>query len=118
MRLCRFSSLVLMAALATASCANYFSDDSIEAVGVDKRSSSGFERQANRPTRIDDKYFHFSIGYKRLAAYGNDKRVAAEAVSKQIISERGYCPRGYQVHADPNVSTGSYGYHWFVECND
>jgi hypothetical protein len=108
----------LAVAVSVAGCGSYFADDSISVVGVDKRPSGGFEQHAGRQTNAGDKYFQFGIGYKRLQAYGGNTRVAAEAISKQVMAERGYCLRGYQIHANPNLRTGTYGYSWFVECND
>ena len=108
----------LLVTQAATGCAGYFSDDSVEVVGVDKRTTGGYARQINRPTRTDDKYFQVNIGYKRLAAYGGDTRAAAEAESKRITAERRYCPRGYQIHANPNVRSGTYGYYWIIECNE
>lgn len=101
-----------------AGCASYFSDDSVTIEGVDKRSAGGYERHAGRPTRIDDKFYQVSIGYKRLTTYGSDTRKAAEAESRHLTSEHGYCPHGYQIHANPKIRTGTYGYSWFIECND
>jgi hypothetical protein len=107
------------AAMAVAAgCASHFADESVTVEGVDKRPAGGYERLAGRKTRLDDKYFQVTIGYKRLAAYGGDTRAAAEAESKRIISSFGYCPRGYQITANPNARTGTYGYFWFIQCND
>jgi len=47
-----------------------------------------------------------------------DKKAAGKQDLERLTAERGYCPRGYEIDANPNVRSGTYGYYWFIECND
>jgi hypothetical protein len=111
--------LGIVAVSSLSACVGYFSDDSVTVHSVNKRPSGGYERYADELTRPDAQFFEVSIGYKRLQKYGGDTQAAAEAESKRMTAERGYCPQGYRIqHPPTGARTGFYGYYWFLECNN
>jgi hypothetical protein len=111
----------LAAALLPAGCAYYPELDYVRYEGIDYGYMRGSEqktyyRDHGRQTSKTDKIFQFAIGQKKFREFNSDYELAARTITKQVFDKEGFCPQGYDIKYDKNITGGDHGFIWKVFC--
>ncbi len=103
-------------------CAYYPNLDYVRYYGLDYGYRYGsknkiYYSESGRVTSSDDKIIGFSIGAKKLKEFNDDRTLASNTITAEIVKREGFCPNGYKIKFDPSVSQGDMGFGWTVFCD-
>lgn len=113
--------LYVLVILMLAGCSYYPALDYVRYKGVDYGYAHGSEkkiyyRDHNRETKKTDRIFQFSISQKKFREFNSDYDLASQTITKQTVEREGFCPNGYEITYDKNVTGGDLSFIWMVFC--
>ena len=114
-------TLLTLGALQLVGCAYYPNLDYVRYEGVDYGYAYGSEhkiyyRDHDRETNKTDKIFQFAIGQKKFREFNSDHELASNTITKQVLEKEGFCPDGYEIKYDKNITGGDHSFIWKVFC--
>ena len=113
--------LFVLGVITLTGCAYYPNLDYVRYEGIDYGYAHGSEqkiyyRDAGRETKKIDKIFQFEIGQKKFREFNSDHDLASRTITKQIFEKEGFCPNGYEIKYDKNITGGDLSFNWKVFC--
>ena len=117
----KLNRLLVLGVLLLVSCAYYPNLDYVRYEGVDYGYAHGSERKIyyrdyGRETKITDKIFQFAIGQKKFREFNSDHELASSTITKKVFEKEGFCPDGYEIKYDKNITGGDLSFIWKVFC--
>jgi hypothetical protein len=113
--------IYIVLSLSIFGCAYYPNLNYVEYEGVDYGYAHGskhkiYYRDHDRVTKNSDKIIAFGIGAKKLREFNNDRAVAADTITTEVVKKEGFCAQGYTIDYHPTIKTGDHGFAWMVFC--
>jgi hypothetical protein len=115
------NTLLRSSILLLAGCSYYPALDYVRYEGVDYGYAHGsaqqiYYRDHGRKTKKSDKIFQFAIGQKKFREFNSDHELASNTITKQVFEKEGFCPDGYEIKYDRNITGGDLSFIWKVFC--
>lgn len=116
-----FLRLFVLVSLTLTGCVYYPNLDYVRYEGVDYGYAHGSEqkiyyRDSDRETKKTDKIFQFAIGQKKFREFNSDHELASKTITRQVFEKEGFCPDGYEIKYDKNITGGDLSFIWKVFC--